>query len=195
MRKLKYYGYIYNNMVNKITSWNYLEPLLFKDWVHLSEISKAMEKNHSVVRQHLNEFEKRGILERKNLGKMTFYKIKKNPLLIDVISLVEKSKLIKQSDDLHIKEVVDFLHNTLSEDNKAAIFGSSVKDAKKAGDIDILLIGKINFDIKQLERNINKKVHLINVKKLEDVSPALKEEIKSKHLIVQGCEEIIKWLI
>ena len=96
---------------------------------------------------------------------------------------------------MHIKEVVDFLHNTLSEDNKAAIFGSSVKDAKKAGDIDILLIGKINFDIKQLERNINKKVHLINVKKLEDVSPALKEEIKSKHLIVQGCEEIIKWLI
>jgi len=185
-------------MVNKITRWLYLEPLLFnEDWIHLSEISKKLGKNHSVVRQYLNEFEKQGFIKKQQKGRMNMYKINSDyPLILDILVLVEKEKLISKEKNLIIKEVAGFLHKNLPRESKAVIFGSSVDNSKRANDIDILISGKdMGTKIKELERNINKKVHLIEVRNLNEVTEALKEEIKKTHLIVQGSEEVIKWLI
>ncbi len=187
-------------MVNKTTIWAYIEPLLFKeDYMHLAEISKKLNKNHSVARQYLNFFEKEGIVLKKIAGRLTMYKINpSSPVIIDYITIVEKEKLIKKcKKDLLIREMVVFLHKHLNENNKSLIFGSSVEDSKKSNDIDILITGKINLDekIKQLEKKLNVKLHIINVKSLEFVTEGLKKEIRLKHLIIQGAEEIIRWLI
>ena len=74
-------------MVEKITKWLYLEPLLFKqDYMHLAEISKKIGKNHSVVRQYMAYFEKQGILKKRTVGKMSMYKINYSaPLIIQII--------------------------------------------------------------------------------------------------------------
>lgn len=186
-------------MVNKITMWTFLEPLLYQeDFIHLAEISKRLNKNHSVTRQYLNFFEKQGLLTKKLKGRLTMYKI--NPdffLIVDYISLIEKEKLIRKCQrDLLIREIVHFLNNTLNENNKALIFGSSVEDSKKPNDIDILITGKFNEDrTSQFEKKFNVKFHIINVKNLKSVNESLRKEIIKKHLIVQGVENIVKWLI
>lgn len=142
--------------------------------------------------------EKQGILEKKILGRMTMYKIKISPLLVDYLCLAEKEKLVAKSQkDLVLKEILGFLHNYLSEDNKALIYGLSTQDVKKAKDINILITSAINLEenIKELEKRLNIKFHILNVKNLESVNPSIKQEILARHLIVQGTEEIVTWLI
>ena len=76
------------------------------------------------------------------------------------------------------------------------LFGSGVDSVKEAKDVDILVVGRFNPEkIKLIERKLNLKFHIINVKSLKEVNETLKKEIMKKHLIVQGSEELIKWLI
>lgn len=186
-------------MVNKITMWTFLEPLLYKEeFVHLAEISKKLNKNHSVTRQYLNFFEKQGLLIKKIKGRLTMYKINPDfPLIVDYISLTEKEKLIKKCQrSLLMREIVNFLNNTLDENNKVLIFGSSVDDSKEPNDIDILITGKFNEDrIDQFEKKFNIKFHIIKVKNLKSVNESLRKEIIKKHLIIQGVENAVRWLI
>jgi len=187
-------------MVKIVTKWAYLEPLLYAgEALHLEEVSKKLKKNHSAVRKYLNYFEGQGILNKKIKGRLTTYNINlSHPLIIDYIVLVEKEKLVnKCRTDLIINELVGFLHSLINENNKALIFGSSAIDSKKANDIDLLITGKINFekDLKLFEKKFNIKIHLINTSSLESINESLRKEITGKHLIIQGSEEIIKWLI
>jgi len=187
-------------MVKKVTIWFYLTPFFSSsDYLHLSDISRIFRKNHSSMRQYLNYFEKQGLLTKKIQGRLTMYKLNaSHPLIIDYLALAEKEKLIEKcKTDLIINEIVGLLHEHLKENNKALIFGSSVIDSRKAGDIDILITGNIpiNKEIKLFEKKFNIKLHLVNVNSLNLINDALKKEIKVKHLLVQGTEEIIKWLI
>ncbi len=186
-------------MVNKLTIWSYLDPFLYsKEFMHLSDISRKIGRNHTVVRLYLNRFEKQGILEKKLIGRMTLYRIKLSPLLIDYLCLAEKEKLVsKCQKDLVLKEIIGFLHNYLNEDNKAVIFGSATIDARKAGDIDLLITGEIDFEenLKELEKSLNVNFHILNAKNLESIKDALKKEILAKHIIVQGTEEVVTWLL
>jgi len=186
-------------MVNKLTIGFYLEPFLDnKDFMHLSELARKLEKHHTVVRLHMNKLEKQGILEKKIVGRLTMYKLKPTVVLIDYLCLAEKEKIIaKCQKDLILKEIVGFLHDNLTEYNKCLIFGSATIDSRKAGDIDLLITGKIDFEseLKELENRLNINVHLMNTKDLNSITPTLKREIFAKHIIIQGCEEITKWLI
>ncbi len=189
-------------MVKKITKWLYLEPLIFKkEGLHLAEISKKLKINHTVVRQYLNYFENKGIIKKQKKGRLSIYKFnKENDFIIDIITIIEKEKLINR--DLIIKEITGFIHKKL-QNEKILIFGSASENIKKAGDLDLLIIrnknkqteNKIKKTIKELENKINKKIHLLIVNKFSEISETLKEEIRKKHLIIQGSEEIIRWLI
>ena len=91
-----------------------------------------------------------------------------------------------------LKEIVEYLH---SFDNPIILFGSAVDSVKEARDVDILVVGRFNLEkVKLIERRLNLKFHVINVK-LKEINETLKKEIMKKHLIVQGSEELIKWLI
>ncbi len=183
-------------MVNNITTLSVLEPLLFKqEWTHLAEISRELKMPHPTARIYLNEFEKEGVVVKQSKGKMTLYKLNySNPLILDFIILVEKMRLInKCSKEVLLKEIVSFLHNL---NNPAIIFGSASINLKSANDIDLIIIGDFDkHDFKEFEKKHDIKFHLINLKKLEEISPTLKEEIKKKHLIIQDSEKIIKWIL
>jgi len=183
-------------MVDKVTKWLYLEPLLFcDDWVHLSEISKRLGKNHSVVRQYLGEFEKQGFVKKLQRGRMSMYRINlDSPFIVDVFVLVEKERLLSRGKDLIVKEVVGFLHGNF-EKSDVIIFGSFVDNPRKANDVDILVVGNSKVKFNGLGKNINKKVHLVSVKDLGKISDVLREEIRKGHLIVQGSEKVVRWLI
>ncbi len=187
-------------MVKKGTIWADLEPFInSREFLHLADLSRKLKKPHPTLRKHLLFFEKQGILTKEIKGRLTLYKLNfSNPLIIDYISLAEKEKLLEKcKNNLVLKELVDFLHKTLDEENKALIFGSSTENIKNANDIDLIITGKIKFKekIKDFEKKFGLEIHLINVENLKGINEALKKEIIKKHLIVQGSEEIIKWLI
>ncbi|MDD5192253.1 MAG: hypothetical protein PHH54_05950 [Candidatus Nanoarchaeia archaeon] len=184
-------------MVNKLTIASYLEPFLTTEgFIHLSELARKVGKNHTVVRLYANNLEKQGILEKKIVGRLTMYQLKSSPILLDYLVLAEKERLIAQCQkDLILKEIVGFLHELLDHENKALIFGSATMNARKAGDVDILITGKFDESkIKELEKRLNIEAHLISTKDLNSITPSLKKEILNKHLIIQGSEEIVKWL-
>ena len=181
-------------MVKKVSIWLTLEPLLYAGEKHLAEISRDLKMSHATVRKQLMIFERIGLVEKQKKGRQTFYRLRRIPLLLDYLTIVEKERLIyKCSRELVLKEIVDFLHKLNSQ---ILIFGSAVHSVRKANDIDLLVVGNFNKKkLKVLEKKLNISLHIINVKSLSDVSDALKEEIKKKHLIIQGSEVFVKWLI
>jgi len=181
-------------MVKKVSIWLTLEPLLYSEEKHLAEMSKQLHMPHTTVRKHLTIFEKMGLLEKRKKGRQTFYKLKHIPLLIDYLTIIEKEKLIEKcKKDLVLKEIIEFLHGF---NNKMVIFGSAVESIKEARDIDLLVVGNFGRkDVENLEKRLNVRFHIVNVKSLKEVNEALKEEIKKRHFIVQGSEELVKWLI
>ena len=184
-------------MVKNTTNWLFLEPLLYNDFMYLTEIARKLKKNHSSIRKHLSDFEKKGILNKIIKGRLTMYKINKSfPLIVDYLVIVEKEKLIaKCKSDLLVNEIVSYLHNNLKEDNKALIFGSMV-ESKKANDADLLITGEIDEkEIEDFGKKFNIKIHLINTPNLSSLKESLRKEIIKKHLIIKGSEDIIKWLI
>ncbi len=181
-------------MVKKVSIWSTLEPLLYNKELHLAEISKKLNKPHTTVRKQLEMFEKMGLVEKRTIGKLSFYKLKKIPLIIDYLTIIEKEKLIRRcNEELALKEIVEFFHNF---NNPMIIFGSAVRSLKEANDIDLIILGKFNSNsLIQLEKKLNIKFHILNVKTLKQINEALKKEIIKKHLIIQGSEEWIKWMI
>ncbi len=187
-------------MVNKLTIWSFLEPLLYsQEFLHLAEISRELKSPHATVRKHLNEFEKQGIVIKKTKGRLTLYNVNyDNPLLFDYLTLSEKERLIRKcQESLVLKEIVNFLHEL--ENKEILLFGSIAENSKKPNDIDILVIGKIKDSVKEeikaFEKRFNLKFHIIDLDSLEQVNKSLKEEIIKKHLIIQGAESIIKWML
>jgi predicted nucleotidyltransferase len=166
--------------------------------LHLADISRELKLPHTNVRQYMAEFEKKGILKKTILGRLSFYQINKEaPMIEDYLSILEKSKLINKSqNNLRLKELASSLHKD-AVGVSCLIFGSSAENEKTSNDIDLLVVGKkdISAVVKGVEARINKKIHLVHVPSLLDVSDALKEEIRKKHLIINGSEEIIRWLL
>ena len=188
-------------MVRKVTTLYVLDPFLNRPFsgLHLADISREIKQPHPTVRQHLNDLEKRGVLKKNIKGRLTIYSLNHdNPLINHYLSICENNKMIAASErHLILKELVFFLNSNLSEGNTALIFGSVVQDIKRANDIDLLVTGKTDVQEKVdvFAEKINRKIHVVNVPSLESVSPALKNEILKKHLIVQGTDMVLKWLI
>lgn len=181
-----------------MTKWNYLEPFLYtREYLHLRDISRKLKKPHASVRKYLNIFEKEGILNKEIKGRLTLYKINiEHPNIIEYLTIAEKEKLLKElRKNLILNELIKKIHETTTEDNKILIFGSAATEYKKANDIDILITGRSTLKIKEIENKLNIKIHLINTTNLNNITETLKKEIRKKHLIIEGSEEIIKWLI
>ena len=181
-------------MVKKVSIWLTLDPLLYSGEKHLAEIARELHKPHTTVRKQLAVFEKLGLVDKRKVGRQKFYKIKKVPLLIDYLTIIEKERLVEKCNkELILKEIVEEFHNFK---NKVVLFGSAVYSAKKANDIDLLVIGNFNEkNANKLEKMLNIKIHMIRINHLEEVSDELKEEIRKKHLLIQGSEDVIRWLI
>jgi predicted DNA-binding transcriptional regulator len=179
-------------MDNKMTKWNFLEPFLFtREPLHLLDISRKLNENHTTVRKYLNNFAKEGLLQITSKGRLTLYKINPNfPLIIDYLSIVEKEYLIKKTNEDNIfKELIKDIQQISKK--PIIIFGSCVNNFSKAKDIDIICLE----DLKDLKKKLNKELHIIKINSLKNLDQTLKKEIIKKHIIVYGVEEVVKWLI
>lgn len=187
-------------MVKKITIIRALEPFLSrpKQQLHLADISRIIREPHPTVRQWLNSLYREGILLREYKGRLTLYALNLiNYNILSYLVIAEKNRLISKCGiSLSLKELANSLAENLDESSMCLIFGSASEDFEKAGDIDLLIIGKTDQNkLRNACSRLNKELHIINVAKLSAVSKALKEEIIKKHLIIQGSEPIIRWLV
>ncbi len=187
-------------MVNLLTSIKTLEPFLinFNAQFHLAAITKQTNIPHPTARLLLNSLEEEGVLNKEYKGRLTLYSLNKSyPNLVNILTIAEKIKIIEKSkNELLLRELIVFFNESQQESAKIIIFGSGVQSIKQANDIDILFIGKPEQQkIKEFSKKINKEIHLIILKSLNNVSTALKKEICKKHLILQGSEEVIQWML
>lgn len=179
-------------MVNKMTKWFYLEPFLFeKEALHLLDISRRLNENHTTVRKYLNNFTKEGVLKKFNKGRLTLYKLNLDfSLILDYLVIAEKEYLIyKCNQNKILKELVSDIQKVATK--PVIIFGSSTKNFSNAKDIDIICLEDLRF----LENKFNKEFDIIKVKSLNDINSALKQEVIKNHVIVYGIEEATKWII
>ena len=98
-------------------------------------------------------------------------------MLLDYLTIIKKGRLLARcKNEIVLKEIIDHIHKF---NNPVLIFGSAVNSVKNARDVDILIIEKFNKkDMQILEKKLNIKFHLINVKNLKEINEALKQEIK-----------------
>jgi len=184
-------GSFFNQMVQKMTKWSYLKPFLFtRDSLHLLDVSRKLDENHSTVRKYLNEFVSEGFLNVFQKGRLTLYKINFNfPLLLDYLIIVEKEFLISKTNNIFRELVCDLQKISFKP---LIIFGSSVTNFSTARDIDIVSLENINSKI--LSKKYNKDIHLVKVISLSEINSGLKQEILKNHIIINSIEEVIKWL-
>lgn len=187
-------------MVKKITINNPLEPFLAKpnESLHLAEISRLLNEPHPTVRQWLNHLEIKGVLKKSNKGRLTLYSLNlQNPNIMNYLAIAEKSKLIRKCEQwLLLAGLVEYILFNFNENTKALIFGSAAESFGPANDIDILLVGKQDLKgLLAIAKRLNKKIHPIEVKSLNGISKALRNEIIKKHILVKGTEEFIRWMI
>ena len=185
-------------MVKILTIYRVLEPFLVKpnEKLHLAGISRELKQPHPTARQWLNNLEKKGVLKKEHQGRLTLYLLNlQNPNIIDYLAIAEKNKLINLCEKNPIlAELVNYIHLNYREN--ALIFGSASESFSNAQDIDLLLTG--NMDTKPLKtfaKRLNKELHIINVRRLNKISNALRKEISKKHLLINGSEELVRWLI
>ena len=177
-----------------MTKWFYLQPFLFtRESLHLLDISRKLNENHATVRKYLNEFVREGFLKISQKGRLTLYMVNFDfPLVIDYLVIAEKEFLLfKCSQSKIFRETVSDLQKIVSK--PLIVFGSSVNNFSKAEDMDVLHVDIIDF--KQIEKKYNKEIHSLKFNSLNEVKDSLKEEIVKKHIILNGVEEVVKWLI
>jgi predicted nucleotidyltransferase len=186
-------------MVKKVSTWLFLEPLIYcQESLHLADISRKLGLPHATVRKHLNLFEKQGVVVKKIQGRLSMYKLNySNPLISDFLQIIETERLIQKCQkDILFKEFVCFVNENFNVNN-VIIFGSSVENVKKANDMDILVVGKEfpKENLVNLEKRLGIKFHVVSVKSFDEVTKALKNEIISRHIIIKGTEDVVRWML
>lgn len=187
-------------MVKELTILHAIIPFLSKpkEALYLTALSKELHEPHPTLRLWLKKLEEEGIMKKSIKGRLTLFALNYDQeLLLDYLLIAEKMHLLKRAhEELLLKEIVSFLQKKLPENTKAILFGSSVFSLKNASDIDILITGHVDVkEIQNFSKKINKQIHVISLKSLQDVSSSLKIEIVKKHLIIKGSEDVLRWLL
>lgn len=139
--------------------------VLFKDFLTLynsRNLSKVIGISHAGMFKLLKKLEIRGILKSKRIGKAVIYSLNMNNSVakreIEMALTLEAQNYAKWIEEFSaLKDILEFV----------VLFGSIIKDEKSARDIDILIVAdkrefnKINQNIKDKNRVLNKKIHLI----------------------------------
>lgn len=187
-------------MVKKITNREIIKLYLndYSRRMYLREIAEALKKPHQSIKPYVENLRKKNVLveiKRKNL---TEYKLNwRNHLLPNYIIMAEAEKTLSFIDEHSIIRILmDKIQHYFTY-GTFIIFGSSAKNPKKSNDIDLLLIGEIQKmpEIKEFASIYSKKIHLIRVNKISDLSNALLIEIYKNHIILNNTEKTVRFFV
>ena len=177
--------------------------VLFKDFLsnyNSRNLSKVVGISHAGMFKLLKKLEKREIIKPKRIGKAVIYSLNiDSPVAkreIEMALTLEAQNYAKWLEEFMVlRDISEF----------AVLFGSVIKDEKSAKDIDILIVAdkkdfnKINNKIKDKNKILNKKIHLILQspdefkKDINNKNKVMLEIIKSG-IVLFGQEKITKIL-
>jgi hypothetical protein len=176
---------------------------LFKEFnidFNASRLGESLNATRIGTYKALKQLEKKGLVKGRFFGKSRFYTLDLNDDYVKKtlsLLLLEESRLVKKWAD-EFKEIYPY---SLA----AIIFGSILKDEKKAGDIDLLLIldpennDKINKIIQKKDNILTKKIHPIKqtreelIKNLKNKDPVLLSALK-EGIILYGHDSMVETL-
>jgi len=176
---------------------------LFKDFLtpyNSRNLSKLVGISHAGMFKLLKKLEIREILKPKRIGKAVIYSLNMNNSVakreIEMALTLEAQNYAKWIEEFDLlKDILEFV----------VLFGSIIKDEKSAKDVDILIIAdkkefnKINQIIRDKNRVLNKKIHLIlqnNEDFRKDINNKNKVmlDIIKNGIILFGQEKLTKYL-
>jgi len=184
-------------MVKKITKMIIITQYLndYGKTYNLSEISSLLKKPHQSVKPYVEQLIREHVLVKNKRKRMLDYKLNlRENKAYDYLVIAEKEKLLERlEDDTLLKVLFDRTAPSFSKCT-FVIFGSFAKGFN-AEDIDLLVIGKNNIKniVENFEETYNKKIHLIQVKNIDELNIALAREIYKKHLILNNTETVVRW--
>ncbi|MBR9692704.1 nucleotidyltransferase domain-containing protein [Candidatus Woesearchaeota archaeon] len=181
-------------MTNKLTTIRALIPFLTQpEKLHVSSIARTIAQPVPTTRLWLQELARQGVLHVSHRGRQTLYELQAHPNLIDYLVIAEKAKLLEHCSNPSFQHFVEEVQHCV--EGKALIFGSAAENYHSAGDIDLLIIGKIQRKkVKKVATLIGKKVHLVVLPTLVSISAIFRAEVIRKHLLISGSEEFLKWM-
>jgi len=186
-------------MVKKITKNTILELFInnYEKSYYLRELAVLIGKPHQSIKPYIEELASKHILIEAKRKNILEYSLNfKNKQIINYLSVSENERLLeKLNKDVLLRTLFEKLSSDF-KDNIFIVFGSSVKDAKKSSDIDLLVVGKsdINKKIKDFHDVYNKKIHKLQVDSLKELDITLVREIYKKHIILNKNEDVLRFL-
>jgi|GEM_PF-1514513 len=184
-------------MVNYITI-RALEPFLSRprEQLHLADIARSIKTPHPTVRLWLSALESEGIVKKSFKGRLTLFALNlEHPNIIDQLALAERMHWLHRCDEEPALRELASIARGLPEGTSIVIFGSATTSLRNAADIDILVTGQTaEKEMKQL-RLLGKRTHIVSVPSLGKVSATLRKEIQSKRLVVQGTDDVLRWIL
>jgi len=185
-------------MVKKITKYHIL-MLYTGDYnkrYYLGELASLLKKPHQTIKPYVEALTKEKILikiKRKNITE--FFLNLKDKKTYSYLIIAENERTLER---IQQDTIIRLLFEKLSkhfQKNTFILFGSAVNSLQKGSDIDLLVIGKQNIvkTLEEFESVYNKKIHKIQIIKLESLTPALLKEIYKKHLILNNMELVIRF--
>lgn len=171
-----------SKITQKVLSYFLLNP---KAELYLNEIARKFSVDRGNLVKKLAEWEKEGILKKRNKGNLSLYKINElYPYLKEIKSIFRKSFGL----EAELKTILSKIPGI----KKALIFGSYASDKLDAeSDIDLLLVGDHNTlqtqkKITKLQAEIDREINIIDMNEKEfkekKTSELIKNIFKNKYI-------------
>ena len=185
-------------MVRKVTNTEIIGLFLtdYSKRYYLREMSVLLKKPHQTIKPHLDALVKENILLKNERKNITEYSLNfNNKRIYDYLTIAEKDKFFKRINEDTLIKILSEKFAVFFRSNTFIIFGSAVNKIQPGSDIDLLVIGKQNITkyIDDFEKIYNKKIHKIQINKLNNLTLTLAKEIYKKHLILNNTEEVIRF--
>lgn len=187
-------------MVRKITVWSVLLPYLqdYNRTLLLADFEKELKIKHQTLSKYIKELINNKILKKEKREKYSSYSLNfKNPLIFDYLSISEKMRTFVLLDkSMLLKRLYEQLSNFFSK-NSFLIFGSFAEQLK-GNDIDLLIIGKVNKELKKTIKEFSLtygiKVHIVATE-IRDLTKTFIQEILKKHILLNNSDLFINLFI
>ncbi|MBI2671427.1 hypothetical protein HYX16_00675 [Candidatus Woesearchaeota archaeon] len=185
-------------MVKKITNTEIIGLFLtdYSKRYYLREMADLLKKPHQTIKPYIEALVKENILLKNERKNITEYSLNfNNKRIYDYLTIAEKDKFFRRINEDTLIRILFEKFAVFFRSNIFIIFGSAVNKIQPNSDIDLLVVGKQNmtkyFD--DFEKIYNKKIHKIQINKLNDLTLTLAKEVYKKHLILNNTEEVIRF--
>jgi predicted nucleotidyltransferase len=179
----------FNSKISKkVLSYFLLNP---QAEMYLNEMARKFEVDRGNLARKLAEWEKEGIIKKRQRGNLSLYKTQKTPKgQFESLQTNEKYPLLQEMKKIAQKSfgLEEELRKALGKIegiSRAIIFGSYAKDKlEMESDIDLLLVGSHNFletqkEIVRLQKKIDREINVIDMTEKEFAKEKKKELIKN----------------